>query len=370
MPVDTTIPLNPDRIGCLVPLNGEYAGYGRQVINGLTLAAEEYNQRHPDHPITIVSKDTMDDPELARQSFDELVKNQGVMGIVGPLSSQCLQAITASAEQLGVPVLALTQPEDTTSSSSHVFHVFLDNHQMLKSLVQYCRTKLNFKTFAVLYPDDRYGNRLSKAFQGEVQAAGGSLLANVSYNPDSTEFQEPIQKLLKTAAQNAPSVESISKGLPIDALFLPDQARTISLLAPQLPHNNVVGVQLLGTNLWANPELLRMGGIYIEQAIFPAAYLPGGTDSKVQRFEERFKQMYQGTPSYLEAQAYDALRMFLLAMERARPPLERLAVVDALRQTTDFDGVTGNVSFAGSGQPQRRYTIFQVQSGQIVPIAK
>jgi len=370
MPVDTTIPLNPDRIGCLVPLNGEYAGYGRQVINGLTLAAEEYNQSHPDHPITIVSKDTMDDPELARQSFDELVKNQGVMGIVGPLSSQCLQAITASAEQLGVPVLALTQPEDTTSSSSHVFHVFLDNHQMLKSLVQYCRTKLNFKTFAVLYPDDRYGNRLSKAFQGEVQAAGGSLLANVSYNPDSTEFQEPIQKLLKTAAQNAPSVESISKGLPIDALFLPDQARTISLLAPQLPHNNVVGVQLLGTNLWANPELLRMGGIYIEQAIFPAAYLPGGTDSKVQRFEERFKQMYQGTPSYLEAQAYDALRMFLLAMERARPPLERLAVVDALRQTTDFDGVTGNVSFAGSGQPQRRYTIFQVQSGQIVPIAK
>ena len=370
MPVDTTIPLNPDRIGCLVPLNGEYAGYGRQVINGLTLAAEEYNQRHPDSPITIVSKDTMDDPELARQSFDELVKNQGVMGIVGPLSSQCLQAIAASAEQLGVPVLSLTQPDDTTSSSSYVFHVFLDNHQMLKSLVQYCRTKLNFKTFAVLYPDDRYGNRLSKAFQGEVQAAGGSLLANVSYNPDSTEFQEPIQKLLKTAAQNAPSVESISKGLPIDALFLPDQARTISLLAPQLPHNNVVGVQLLGTNLWANPELLRMGGIYIEQAIFPAAYLPGGTDSKVQRFEERFKQMYQGTPSYLEAQAYDALRMFLLAMERARPPLERLAVVDALRQTTDFDGVTGNVSFAGSGQPQRRYTIFQVQSGQIVPIAK
>ena len=158
--------------------------------------------------------------------------------------------------------------------------------------------------------------------------------------------------------------------MPIDALFLPDQARTISLLAPQLPHNNVVGVQLLGTNLWANPELLRMGGIYIEQAIFPTAYLPGGSDPKVQQFEERFKQMYQGTPSYLEAQAYDALRMFLLAMERARPPLERLAVVDALRQTTDFDGVTGNISFAGSGQPQRRYTIFQVQSGQIVPIAK
>jgi branched-chain amino acid transport system substrate-binding protein len=113
-----------------------------------------------------------------------------------------------------------------------------------------------------------------------------------------------------------------------------------------------------------------MGGIYVEQAIFPTAYLPGGSDPKVQQFEERFKLMYQGTPSYLEAQAYDALRMLFLAMENSRPPLERLAVLDALRQVRDFDGVTGRVSFAGSGQPQRRYTIFQVQNGQIVPIAK
>ncbi|HBZ54918.1 MAG TPA: hypothetical protein DEO88_05895 [Syntrophobacteraceae bacterium] len=370
VPVATNIPLNANRIGCLVPLNGEYAAYGRQVINGLTLAAEEYNQRHPDQPITIVSKDTMDDPELTRQSFDDLVRNQGVLGVVGPLSSQCLQAISSTADQLGVPVFSLTQPDDTTADSAHVFHVFLDNHQMLRSLVQYCRTKLHFKNFASLYPDDRYGGRLSKAFQEEVQSAGGNLLASVSYNPNSTDFREPIQKLLKMAAQNAPSVESISKGLPIDALFLPDQARTISLLAPQLPHNNVVGVQLLGTNLWANPELVRMGGIYIEQAIFPTAYLPGGSDPKVQRFEERFKQMYQGTPSYLEAQSYDALRMLLLAMEHARTPVDRLGVMDALRQTRDFDGVTGSISIQASGQPQRRYTIFQVQNGQIVPIAK
>jgi branched-chain amino acid transport system substrate-binding protein len=368
--VDTSIPFNPNRIGCLVPINGQYAAYGRQVINGLSMAAEEYNQRHPDQPITIVTKDTQDDAETTRQSFQELTRNQGVLGIVGPLSSQCLLAVAEPANQLGVPLLTLTQPDESTADNPYVFHVFLDIRQMVKSLVQYCRTRLNYKNFAVLHPDDRYGQRLAKAFADEVQAAGGSLQASVSYSPSATEFQEPIQKLLKAAAQKASPTDSVSKGLPIDALFLPDQARTVSLLAPQLPHNNVVGVQLLGTNLWANPELVRMGGIYVEQAIFPTAYLPGSSDPKAQRFEERFKQMYQTTPSYLEAQAYDAMRMLLQAMEQTRAPLDRLAVVDALRQIKNFDGITGNVSFAATGQPERRYTIFQVQGGQIVPITK
>jgi ABC-type branched-subunit amino acid transport system substrate-binding protein len=241
---------------------------------------------------------------------------------------------------------------------------------MLKSLVQYCRSKLNLKSFAVLYPNDRYGQRLSKTFDEEVQAAGGSVLASIPYSPDSTDFQEPIQKLLKTAAQSASPSDSISKGLPFEALFIPDQARTVSLLAPQLPHHNVVGVQLLGSNLWANPELTTMGGLYVEQAIFPAAYYPGNSDPKVQRFEEQFKQMYQGSPSYLEAQAYDALKMLLYAMEHTRGPLQRSTVVDTLRQISRFDGITGTISFAGSAQPQRRYPILQVVNGQVVPVSR
>jgi branched-chain amino acid transport system substrate-binding protein len=369
-PVDTTIPFNPNRIGCLVPINGQYAAYGRQVVHGVTMAAEEYNQRHPDQPITIVTKDTKDDAETTLQSYRELTRDQGVLGIIGPLSGLCLQAIAAPAEQMGVPLLSLTQPDEETAANPYVIHVFLDNRQMLKSLVQYCRSKLNFKSFAVLYPNDRYGQRLSKTFDEEVQAAGGSVVANIPYTSDSTDFQEPIQKLLKTAAQSASPSDSISKGLPFEALFIPDQARTVSLLAPQLPHHNVVGVQLLGSNLWANPELTTMGGLYVEQAIFPAAYYPGNPDPKVQRFEEQFKQLYQGSPSYLEAQAYDALKMLLYAMDHTRGPLQRSTVVDTLRQISRFDGITGTITFAGSAQPQRRYPILQVVNGQIVPVPK
>jgi branched-chain amino acid transport system substrate-binding protein len=368
--VDTTIPFNPNRIGCLVPINGQYAAYGRQVVHGVTMAAEEYNQRHPDQPITIVTKDTKDDAETTLQSYRELTRDQGVLGIIGPLSGLCLQAIAAPAEQMGVPLLSLTQPDEETAANPYVIHVFLDNRQMLKSLVQYCRSKLNFKSFAVLYPNDRYGQRLSKTFDEEVQAAGGSVVANIPYTSDSTDFQEPIQKLLKTAAQSASPSDSISKGLPFEALFIPDQARTVSLLAPQLPHHNVVGVQLLGSNLWANPELTTMGGLYVEQAIFPAAYYPGNPDPKVQRFEEQFKQLYQGSPSYLEAQAYDALKMLLYAMDHTRGPLQRSTVVDTLRQISRFDGITGTITFAGSAQPQRRYPILQVVNGQIVPVPK
>jgi branched-chain amino acid transport system substrate-binding protein len=366
---DQSIPLNPSRIGCLVPLNGQYAAYGRQVVHGVTLALEDYNQRHPDQQITLVTKDTKDDPETTLRSFQELTHDQGVVGIVGPLSNQCLQAIAEPANQLGIPLLSLTQADDEAPESSYIFHVFIDNRQMLKSLVQYCRSKLGFKNFAALYPNDRYGQKLSKAFDEVVNETGGHLLANVAYNPASSDFQEPIQKLLKLAAQNGPA-ESVAKGLPFEALFIPDQARTVAMMAPQLPHNNIVGVQLLGTNLWSNPELVKLGGIYVEQAIFPSAYYAGSQDRKTQHFEERFKELYQDSPAYLEAQAYDAMTLLLRALERTQAPVQRAAVVQKLLEIKNYDGLTGTVSFAPDGHLERRYMIFQVNDGRIAQIAK
>jgi branched-chain amino acid transport system substrate-binding protein len=367
---EQSIPLNSTRIGCLAPINGQYSTYGNQVVRGLTMAAEDYNQRHSDRPITVITKDTKDDQATTLRSFRELTQEQGVVGIVGPLSSQCVQAIAEPAGQLGVPLLTLTQRDEDSQENPYVFHVFVDNHQMLKSLVQHCRSKLAFKNFGVLYPNDRYGQKLAKAFDEAVREAGGSVLASVAYNPASTDFQEPLQKLVKIAEQSVSPTESASRGIPIDALFIPDQARTVALMAPQLPNNNIVGVQLLGTNLWSSPDLVKMGGIYVEQALFPAAYFAGSQDSKLQRFEDRFKELYQSSPSYLEAQAYDALALLLRALENTPPPIQRSAVVERLLAISNYDGLTGKVSFAPDGRLQRRYTIIQVSDGKLVQIAK
>ena len=68
------IPLNPDKIGVLVPLNGPNAKYGDMVIRGLNLAVSDWNQAHPDQKVTLVIKDAGSEPDTAARSFKELVR--------------------------------------------------------------------------------------------------------------------------------------------------------------------------------------------------------------------------------------------------------------------------------------------------------
>ena len=81
---ESGLPVNPDRIGCLLPLNGPYSKYGEVVMKGLNVASSEWNERHPSQPITLVMKDSQADPALASGSFEELARQDGVLAVIGP----------------------------------------------------------------------------------------------------------------------------------------------------------------------------------------------------------------------------------------------------------------------------------------------
>ncbi|NTV43941.1 MAG: ABC transporter substrate-binding protein, partial [Syntrophobacteraceae bacterium] len=261
---------NPNKIGCLVPLNGPYAKYGRLVLRGVSMASDDWNVNHPDQQITVVVRDAQAEPDLAVKSFGELVNQEGVLAVVGPLGAQSTKAVVPMAGKWNVPLLTLTQKDEEIPENPFVVHVFLDNRELVKALVKYCRDKLGYTRFAALYPDDRYGQKLSKVFAEVVQESGGNLLASVSYKEKSTDFKDPLTKLMNIAKKNSPPTGVDSA--PFEALFIPDQVGSVSLIAPQLPYNNVVGVTLLGTNLWGEAPLVQAGGVYVEQAIFATPF--------------------------------------------------------------------------------------------------
>lgn len=361
------LPLNADRIGCLLPLNGPYAKYGDMVMRGLAAANADWTEKHPGMKINLVVKDAGAEPAPAVQAIEELATKDGVLAVVGPIGAQSAKAVAPVAANLGMPTLTLTQKEDETTANPFVLHVFLDNREMVRTLVKHCREKLGYTRFATLYPDDRYGQRLSKIFAEVVQELGGTLLASVSYKEKSTDFKDPIQKLMTIAKKNAPP--SGIDSTPFEALFIPDQVQTLSLIAPQLPYNNVVGTTLLGPNLWGEGPLLQAGGVYVEQAIFVTPFFADSLSPQVQSFREKYQALYNASPSYLEAQAYDALTLLLEARQSSDPSsLTRTALMQNLLHTRGYQGLAGVYSFTSSGEIERDYLLLQVVGGQIVPV--
>lgn len=360
-------PVNADRVGVLVPLNGPYAKYGDMVLKGLNLAAEEWNETHPARHLTLIIREAPTEAGLAAKSLEQLARDDGVLAVIGPLGVQSAKAMAPAANRYGIPLLALTQQDAETESGQFMVHVFIDNQALVRTLVRYCMDKSGFTRFAVLYPDDRYGQNLSRIFADTVKEAGGSLLASVSYKDKTTDFRAPLEKLLTIAKKNSPP--SGVETTPFDALFIPDQVQTVALIAPQLPYNNVVGVTLLGTNLWGEAPLVQAGGVYVERAIFATPYMIDSQKPNAREFQEKFEAKYSTSPSYLEAQAYDALRLFLEAREGfGRDVQDRTVLLNNLFQIRGFEGVTGTYSFSPQGQVDRDYMLFQVVNGQLAPL--
>ncbi len=100
-PPEVATKVNPERVGCLVPLNGPYAKYGDMVLKGLNLASEHWNEAHPDQRVTVVVKEAQSDPALAVKSLEDLVKEDGVMAVIGPLGTQTAKSCRPHGQQVG-----------------------------------------------------------------------------------------------------------------------------------------------------------------------------------------------------------------------------------------------------------------------------
>ncbi len=366
-------PADPNRLGCLLPLTGKHGTFGRRILKGIALALEQWHQKHPANPVKLVIQDTEASPEKAETAFSSLVTEQGVLAVLGPLSPRCAETLMPLMNRWGVPVISFTEKRTVDADTPFLFHAFVDHRDMIRSLVTYCRNHRGFTRFAVLYPDERYGRALSRIFAEEVKNSGGTVLAQVPYAPRSTDFKGPISTLLKEA-QRAAGV-SVDES-PIEALFIPDTAKTVALIAPQLPYYNVVGATLIGTNLWEETALISVGGVYVENALFPSAFYREEEPSfygprDVADFAATYRKVYGEEPDYLAAQAYTAMLLALTARREAffqGSPSDRVRFRQILLETSLEEGPLGPVRFAPDGHLVRDYPILQVTNGTLVRV--
>jgi branched-chain amino acid transport system substrate-binding protein len=132
----------------------------------------------------------------------------------------------------------------------------------------------------------------------------------------------------------------------------------------------VVGVTLLGTNLWGEGPIDEAGGVYEEQAIFATPFYADSQAPRVRAFKERYQELYQSQPSYLAAQAYDALMLLLNARSAMDPSsIDRYSLLQSLFQIHKFEGEARVYSFTPDGNLTRSYQILQVINGELVPVS-
>lgn len=346
-------------VGCILPLSGRLAPFGRGVLKSIMLALGVLQGRSTGSSgLSLVIRDSKGDPETAVKAVEDLVKNNHVAVIIGPMASPCAIAAAKKAEEMGVVLMALSQHPDVAQVGKHIFRNFLSAQLVVRSLVNYVMGKLGLKRFAILYPDTAYGQNMMKLFFKEVQARQGQIRAAEKYQTSAVDFGKSIRGLTR------------GRGVDFDALFIPDVLERVALIGPQLNYYNILKIKILGTNLLATPETARKAGRSLDGAIIVGGFNPKSESPSIKAFVARFKGSFGREPGIIEAYGYDTAAIIRRVLTKGAAVTSREGVRERLAGLKDFPGITGRTRFDESGEAVKSLPLLTIKARELVPVGK
>jgi ABC-type branched-chain amino acid transport systems, periplasmic component len=299
----------------------------------------------------------------------KLAEQDKVIGILGPLGNATAIEAATEAQKLNIPILTLSRNRELAGIGDYVFRDFMTDLMQIRTLVKYSIQNLGMTRFAILYPKDDHGIEMMNLFRDEALRWGGEIRAEESYHNKQTDFGKEIKSLtgLRFMEKDSKSKENPRPIIDFDALFIPDSCFRVRMIAPQLAFYDITGIQLLGTNSWNSPDLLKENGKYLEGAIFVDGFFRDSFYPYVRDFIDNFYVACGREPLYLEALAYDAGGIMANAIYKNDVEI-RDDLKEGLFNLKDYPGITGKTSFSETGEAKRSLFVLMVEGGEIVQI--
>lgn len=378
-------------IGCLLPLSGPFAIYGQEVLNGIQLGMGLFSEFEENTALELIIEDTAGDSQQTVLQLEKLATENRVVAVVGPLASKPAAAASQKAEELGVPIITLTQREGITAEGDMVFRNFLTPHKQMKTLLQRAMAEKGLSRFGILYPDNRYGQYFMNLFWDQLESQGGYVTAVESYDPEETDFAVQIKKMVGLYYPRPEPLAQILEVLnyppdeleggeiephpdeepePIadfDAVFIPDNYQRVALIAPQFPYYSVFNMTFLGTSLWQSPELIDLAGDYLQGAVFPSGFFAGVDREDVETFVHRYRENFESEPGILAATGYDTVTLLKHVLSQ-NAIASRRDLHKALMNDKGFYGVTGELSFDQEREVEKEPLLLTVRGSRLVPL--
>lgn len=242
----------PEHVAVLLPLSGELAAAGRAVRDGMLAGYYASDRERPTLTFHDVGEDG-DDP----WSTYLRVAQEGASLVVGPLTRPAVEVFT-QARSLPVSVLALNGSSDQSEPPSGLYRFGLLPEDDARAAARHAYTT-GMRHVAVLVPDGDWGRRVGAAFETELDALGGVVVATQRYSESSQDHSFSLRRLFSLDDSDAReqrlrstigrSVETTPRRRQdIDAVFVgafPDQARVIR---PQIRFHQGTALPVLTTS--------------------------------------------------------------------------------------------------------------------------
>lgn len=340
------------KIGAVLPLTGDIGIYGEKMKNGIELAVEEINKGGgiKGKKLNVIYEDDQGDPKGSVSAFKKLITTEKVPVIIGGAISACALSVAPIADKEKVVVFspAASSPK-LTGISKYFFRNWPSDIYEGQTMGKFAVEHLKLNKVATLYVNNDWGVGLFREFKKEFTKRGGSIVAEESFDPGATDFRTQLTKVLKSNPQ---------------AIYVVGYVKELLVLLRQKEEMGIK-IQLLSTYGFYDPQILKEVKKSAEGTIFTApVFDPKSPNMVVKTFVEKFNSKYGVEPDIWSAQAYDAINIIALVLQKgARTSSE---IRDEISKVKDFEGSSGLTSFDENGDVVKPLRFMMVRKGEFV----
>jgi branched-chain amino acid transport system substrate-binding protein len=367
------------KIGAIMSTTGPLQVYGEAGLRGIQLVIDQVNEAGGvlGQQVELVAADDATNPQVGVDAAQRIVNVDGVVGIVGALSSGVTIPIaTTVSASAGVPQIstASTSPVITTLEDNGFLFRTTPNDALQGVVLADVVSQQGIEKVAVVYVNNDYGKGLADSF---TEAFGGEVTASVAYE----ERQASYRGELSRAAEGDPEA-LVMIAYPGDGIPMLRQALEEGFFEAFVFTDGMKAAEVAE----AAPDAL--------EGAFGTA--PAG-DPEAEA-AKLFREMYQESYGELPPQpfidtAYDATMLMALAIEKAGST-EGEAIRDALHEVSrapgetilpgefarakellaagedvDYEGAAGSQDFDDAGDVPGTYSHWAIEGGEIVEVA-
>ncbi|MCU0608391.1 MAG: penicillin-binding protein activator [Chitinispirillaceae bacterium] len=364
-------------IGLLAPLTGDDADIGRRIVQGIRLAIDKYNSgRGPD--INIVTGDTRGSLIETARKTDQLVKQERVPIIIGPMLSPTATVAAAMLAERETVMLSPTATDDGIASlGPNIFQMNITIGVIARAAARYALDNLNIREFAVVAPRGASGAAMAAAFADEVRRSGGTVFADLSFDEGGNDFtaqflslrnQLLIRRINQQEKKNvtkislADSTRWADSSVSIGAIFMPAEAEDAIMLAPQVYFNRIKA-QLIGSTGWHTAKTVAEGKHYVQNAIIATVFEPDSTWKKWPLFRREYLAKYREEPDRVAALGYDAASLAI-----ASAAGKRAGIAEALSNVANYEGTSGMISFDRNSRVNSSAVLYRITANGFVRV--
>lgn len=394
---DKSFETDSRKIGIILPLTGKNSAISQRALAAIRLGLKI----NSNSDFSLALYDTQGSPELAAKGVEKLLQDDHVIAILGGLGAKEASAIASRAEFFQVPFFTFSQKSDLTNEAKYTFRNSVTPAMQTSKLVEFATQKLGYKRFAILCPNDAYGIEFANQFWDHVLAYGGSIVAAQIYDPKDVDLSSYIQKMtgtyytenrleeyknkmdavkqkkekkkkntivVKKSRENEVKENILDPIVDFDAIFIPDNSKTMGQAIGFFKAADVTQMTYLGTNLWNTEDLLRRANqtagnsnnhfYFVDNLI---------TDEQRQKsdFNSQFSATYNEQPSIIEVQTYESAKILRdLIFSGAR---DRYTLTNRLKELGHLSGAFTEIYMNNSNEIVRDLSVFSLENGSILP---